>query len=238
MSDHTFKPFDQELEALGRRVAEMGGVAEKMLADAMDGLFTFDVDMARRAVASGLLLDTLRRGIEGSAIVTIAREQPVSVDLRECIAALRVASDLVRIGDRTRDIADRAVTIIGEAQSSRAFIGLKSMREVAEKQLKDVLDAYAQRDVVRARAVWFDDADLDALEDSVLRDLLTFMMEDPRNITFCAHLLFCSKNLERIGDHTTNIAETVVWMVSGERMPIERPKTRIASLSIDADRER
>jgi phosphate transport system protein len=238
MSDHTFKPFDQELEALGRRVAEMGGVAEKMLADAMDGLFTFDVDMARRAVASGLLLDTLRRGIEHSAIVTIAREQPVSVDLRECIAALRVASDLVRIGDRTRDIADRAVTIIGEAQSSRAFIGLKSMREVAEKQLKDVLDAYAQRDVVRARAVWFDDADLDALEDSVLRDLLTFMMEDPRNITFCAHLLFCSKNLERIGDHTTNIAETVVWMVSGERMPIERPKTRIASLSIDADRER
>ena len=105
------------------------------------------------------------------------------------------------------------------------------MREVAEKQLKDVLDAYAQRDVVRARAVWFDDADLDALEDLVFRDLLTFMMEDPRNIPFCTHLLFCSKNLERIGDHTTNIAETVVWMVSGERMPIERPKTKAASLS-------
>ena len=238
MSDHTFKPFDKELEALGRRVAEMGGVAEKILADATDGLFTFDVDMARRAVASGLLLDTLRRGIEESAIVTIAREQPVSVDLRECIAAFRVASDLARIGDRAKDIANRAVTIIAEARSSRAFIGLKSMREVAEKQLKDVLDAYAQRDVVRARAVWFDDADLDALEDSVFRDLLTFMMEDPRNITFCTHLLFCSKNLERIGDHTTNIAETVVWMVSGERMPIERPKTKIASLSIDADRER
>ena len=238
MSDHTFKPFDKELEALGRRVAEMGGVAEKILAAATDGLFAFDVDMARRAVTSGLLLDTLRRGIEDSAIVTIAREQPVSVDLRECIAAFRVASDLARIGDRAKDIANRAVTIIAEARSSRAFIGLKSMREVAEKQLKDVLDAYAQRDVVRARAVWFDDADLDALEDSVFRDLLTFMMEDPRNITFCTHLLFCSKNLERIGDHTTNIAETVVWMVSGERMPIERPKTRVASLSIDADRER
>ena len=238
MSDHTFKPFDKELEALGRRVAEMGGVAEKILADATDGLFTFDVDMARRAVASGLLLDTLRRGIEESAIVTIAREQPVSVDLRECIAAFRVASDLARIGDRAKDIANRAVTIIAEARSSRAFIGLKSMREVAEKQLKDVLDAYAQRDVVRARAVWFDAADLDALEDSVFRDLLTFMMEDPRNITFCTHLLFCSKNLERIGDHTTNIAETVVWMVSGERMPIERPKTKIPGLSIDADRER
>ena len=231
MSDHTFKPFDHELEALGRRVAEMGGVAEKMLADAMDGLFTFDVDMARRTIARDTLLDTLRRGIEESAIVTIAREQPVSVDLRECIAAFRVASDLERVGDRAKNIANRAVTIIGEARSSRAFIGLKSMRELAEQQLKDVLDAYAQRDVARARAVWFDDADLDALEDSVLRDLLTFMMEDPRNISFCTHLLFCSKNLERIGDHTTNIAETVVWMVSGERMPIERPKTKIAALS-------
>jgi phosphate transport system protein len=237
VSDHTFKPFDHELEALGRRVAEMGGVAEKILTDATDGLFAFDVDMVRRAAASGLLLDTLRRDIEENAIVTIAREQPVSVDLRECIAALRVASDLVRIGARARDIANRAIGIIAEARSSRAFIGLKSMREVAEKQLKDVLDAYAQGDVVRARAVWFDDADLDALEDSVFRDLLTFMMEDPRNITFCTHLLFCSKNLERIGDHTTNIAETVVWMVSGERMPIERPKTKIASPSIDADRE-
>ena len=119
MSDHTFKPFDKELEALGRRLAEMGGVAEKMLADATDGLFAFDVDRARRAVASGLLLDTLRRGIEESAIVTIAREQPVSVDLRECIAAFRVASDLVRIGDRAKDIANRAVTIIAEARSSR-----------------------------------------------------------------------------------------------------------------------
>ena len=231
MSDHTFKHFDHELEALGRRVAEMGGVAEKMLADAMDGLFTFDVDMARRTIARGALLDTLRRGIEESAIVTIAREQPVAADLRECVAAFRVASDLERIGARAKNIANRAVTIIGEARSSRAFIGLKSMRELAEQQLKDVLDAYAQRDVARARSVWFDDADLDALEDSVLRDLLTFMMEDPRNISFCTHLLFCSKNLERIGDHTTNIAETVVWMVSGERMPIERPKTKAAGLS-------
>ena len=99
MSDHTFKHFDHELEALGRRVAEMGGVAEKMLADAMDGLFTFDVDMARRTIARDTLLDTLRRGIEESAIVTIAREQPVAADLRECVAAFRVASDLERVGD-------------------------------------------------------------------------------------------------------------------------------------------
>jgi phosphate transport system protein len=237
MSDHTFRAFDNELATLGRRVAEMGGVAEKMLADAMDGLFAADVDLARRVISSDTLLDVSRRDIEERAIVTIAREQPVADDLRRCIAAIRIASDLERVGDRAKNIANRAVRIIGETHSSRAFIGLKSMRAVAEKQLKDVLEAYAQRDVARARAVWFDDADLDALEDSVLRDLLTFMMEDPRNISFCTHLLFCSKNLERIGDHATNIAETVVWMVSGERMPIERPKTKIASSSIAAHHE-
>ena len=237
MSDHTFRAFDNELATLGRRVAEMGGVAEKMLADAMDGLFAFDVDLARRVISSDTLLDVSRRDIEERAVVTIAREQPVADDLRGCIAAIRIASDLERVGDRAKNIANRAVRIIGETHSSRAFIGLKSMRAVAEKQLKDVLEAYAQRDVARARAVWFDDADLDALEDSVLRDLLTFMMEDPRNISFCTHLLFCSKNLERIGDHATNIAETVVWMVSGERMPIERPKTKIASSSIAAHHE-
>ena len=116
--------------------------------------------------------------------------------------------------------------IVGEARVPRAIIGLKSMHDVAALQLKDALDAYAQRDVERARAVWGNDVELDALEDSVFRDLLTFMMEDPRNISFCTHLLFCSKNLERIGDHTTNIAETVVYLVTGEAMPTERPKTR------------
>ncbi len=116
------------------------------------------------------------------------------------------------------------------ARVPRAIVGLKSMHELAAIQLKDALDAYAQRDVERARAVWENDADLDALEDSVFRDLLTFMMEDPRNISFCTHLLFCSKNLERIGDHTTNIAETIVYLITGEAMPMDRPKTRAQTL--------
>ncbi len=114
----------------------------------------------------------------------------------------------------------------------RAIVGLKSMHEVAAMQLKDALDAYALRDTERARAVWQNDADLDALEDSVFRDLLTFMMEDPRNISFCTHLLFCSKNLERIGDHTTNISETVVYLVTGESMPTERPKSRVPDFGV------
>jgi phosphate transport system protein len=169
-------------------------------------------------------LDLLQREIEDDAILTIARRQPMAVDLRECVAAFRIAGDLERVGDLAKSIAKRAVKIAAEARLPRAIVGIKSMHDFAAIQLKDVLDAYAQRDVERARAVWSRDVELDALEDSVFRDLLTFMMEDPRNITFCTHLLFCSKNIERIGDHTTNIAETVIYLVTGEAPSIERPK--------------
>ena len=232
MSDHTVKSYDRDLEALGRRIAEMGGVAEKMLAEAMDALSTFDVDLAHRVVSSDPRLDALQREIEENAILTIARRQPLAVDLRECIAAIRISGDIERVGDLAKNIAKRTLKIVSEARVPRAIVGLKSMHEIAAMQLKDALDAYALRDTERARAVWLNDSDLDALEDSVFRDLLTFMMEDPRNISFCTHLLFCSKNLERIGDHTTNISETVVYLVTGEAMPTERPKTRVPDFGL------
>jgi phosphate transport system protein len=232
MSDHIVKSYDRDLEALGRRIAEMGGVAEKMLAEAMDALSTFDVDLAHRVVSSDPRLDALRREIEENAILTIARRQPLAVDLRECIAAIRISGDIERVGDLAKNIAKRTLKIVSEARVPRAIVGLKSMHEIAAMQLKDALDAYALRDTERARAVWQNDSDLDALEDSVFRDLLTFMMEDPRNISFCTHLLFCSKNLERIGDHTTNISETVVYLVTGESMPTERPKSRIPDFGV------
>ena len=146
--------------------------------------------------------------------------------LRELIGSIRVAGDLERVGDLAKNIAKRAIKIGSEARVPRAVVGLRHMNEVATELLKDVLDAYAQRDADRAREVWERDVDLDALEDSVFRDLLTFMMEDPRNISFCAHLLFCSKNIERIGDHATNIAETVVYLVTGETIHSERPRGR------------
>jgi phosphate transport system protein len=234
MSDHTVKAYDRDLETLGRRIAEMGGIAEKMLTDAMDALAASDVALAQRVVQTDPRLDALQREIEENAILTIARRQPLAVDLRECIAAIRISGDLERVGDLAKNIAKRTVKIVGEARVPRAIIGLKSMHDVAALQLKDALDAYAQRDVERARAVWSNDVELDALEDSVFRDLLTFMMEDPRNISFCTHLLFCSKNLERIGDHTTNISETVVYLVTGESMPSERPKTRAAASGLDS----
>jgi phosphate transport system protein len=224
MTEHTVKAYDRELEALGRRIAEMGGLAEKMLSDAMDALSDFDVDLAHSVVGVDDRLDSLQREIEEQAIFTIAKRQPLAVDLRECIAAIRISGDLERIGDLAKNIAKRTLKLAGESRLPRAIVGLKSMHDVASAQLKDVLDAYAQRDIERARAVWSNDVELDALEDSVFRDLLTFMMEDPRNISFCTHLLFCSKNLERIGDHTTNIAETVVYLATGEAMPLDRPK--------------
>jgi phosphate transport system protein len=230
MTEHIVKSYDRDLEALGRRISEMGGVAEKMLAEAMDALSNLDVELAKQVVSSDMRLDTLQREIEDSAILTIARRQPLAVDLRECIAAIRISGDIERIGDLAKNIAKRTLKIAAEARLPRAIVGLRSMHELAATQLKDALDAYALRDVERARAVWENDADLDALEDSVFRDLLTFMMEDPRNISFCTHLLFCSKNFERIGDHTTNIAETIVYLVTGESMPMERPKTRACSL--------
>ncbi len=224
VDQHIVSSYDKELEVLGRKIAEMGGIAEQMLSQAMDALSGLDVELARTVVAKDPRLDTLQREIEDSAVLTIARRQPMALDLREIVAAIRVSGDLERIGDLAKNIAKRALKIAAEPRLPRATVGLKHMHELAAEQLKDVLDAYAQRDLERVHAVWTRDAELDALEDSVFRDLLTFMMEDPRNISFCAHLLFCSKNLERVGDHTTNIAETVHYLVTGETLPMDRPK--------------
>jgi phosphate transport system protein len=222
--EHTVKSYDRELDTLERRIAEMGGIAEKMVIEAMDALANADTLLAHQVVATDLRLDALQREIEDMTVMTIARRQPVANDLRELIGAIRIAGDLERVGDLAKNIAKRTVKVGSEARVPRAIIGLKHMNEVATELLKDVLDAYAQRDETRAREVWERDIDLDALEDSVFRDLLTHMMEDPRNISFCAHLLFCSKNIERIGDHATNIAETVVYLVTGEPMRTERPR--------------
>ena len=225
-SEHTAKAFDGDLQELTRLVAEMGGLVERMIVDSVDALIRRDVALGKRVVAADVEIDRLQHMIEERAVLTIARRQPMAVDLREIIATIRISGDLERVGDLAKNIAKRAIKIHSEMHIPRATIGLRSMHESAAILLKDVLDAYAQRDAARARAVWTHDADLDALEDSVFRDLLTFMMEDPRNISFCTHLLFVSKNIERIGDHATNIAETVVYVVTGETLPMDRPKGR------------
>ena len=224
VDQHTVRAYDKDLDLLERRIAEMGGLAEKMVIEAVDALSLGAAGLAQQVVETDSRLDALQREIEEQATLTIARRQPVAIDLREIIGAIRVAGDLERVGDLAKNIARRSVKIGAESRVPRAIVGIKHMNEFATELMKDVLDAYAQRDVERALDVWERDVDLDALEDSVFRDLLTHMMEDPRNITFCAHLLFCSKNIERIGDHATNIAETVVYLVTGSTLPTDRPR--------------
>lgn len=224
MSEHTVASYDLELSKLGDKIAEMGGIAEKMLSDAMDALVNMDETLAKKVVASDQRLDALQREVEELAILTIARRQPMAVDLREIVAAIRISGDLERVGDLAKNIGKRVVKLGSEHRISRGAVGLKHMGDLALLQLKNVLDAYTSRDSEMSKDVWLRDAELDALEDSVFRDLLTFMMEDPRNISFCTHLLFCSKNIERAGDHATNIAETVHYLVTGENLPVDRPK--------------
>ncbi|MBI3433950.1 MAG: phosphate signaling complex protein PhoU [Proteobacteria bacterium] len=224
MTEHTAKAFDADLQELGRMVAEMGGLAEKQIADALDALARRDVHFAQRIIGEDARIDALQRAIEERGILTIARRQPMAVDLREIVAALRVANDLERIGDLAKNIGKRVVALEGEFDSQRLMRGLEHMTELVLAQIKDVLDAYARRDVARAMAVWRSDEDVDAVNNSLFRELLTYMLEDPRNITACIHLLFCAKNIERIGDHATNIAETVYYMVEGRMPPDERPK--------------
>jgi phosphate transport system protein len=202
----------------------MGGLAEKMLADAVTGLVRQDNALAQTVVAADTRLDVLQREAEELAILTIARRQPMAVDLREVVSVIRIASDLERIGDMAKNIGKRTLAIGGQMQASKIVLGVQTMSDMVLGQLKDVLDAYAQGDLDKAVNVWERDGQTDALYTSLFRELLTYMMEDPRNITYCTHLLFCAKNIERIGDHTTNIAETIHYLVRGQTLTAERPK--------------
>jgi len=224
MTEHTAKAFDTDLQELTRKVSEMGGLAEREIADSIQALTRRDVDLARRVVATDPSIDTLQQEIEEKAVLTIARRQPMAVDLREIVAALRVANDLERIGDLAKNIGKRVSALDGDFNPNKLLRGVEHMASLVLAQLKQVLDAYASRDLGSALAVWKGDEQIDAMCTSLFRELLTYMMEDPRNITFCIHLMFCAKNIERMGDHATNIAETVHFMVEGRPIGDQRPK--------------
>ncbi|HXW29141.1 MAG TPA: phosphate signaling complex protein PhoU [Xanthobacteraceae bacterium] len=224
MPEHTIKAFDADLQELTRKVAEMGGLAEKQVGDAVEALAKRDVALAQRVVALDATIDALQRDIEERAVLTIARRQPMAVDLREIVGALRVSNDLERIGDLAKNIAKRVVALDGEFRPYTVIRGVEHMTDLVLGQLKTVLDSYARHDVAMAIEVWRGDEEIDGVNNSLFRELLTYMMEDPRNITFCTHLLFCAKNIERMGDHATNIAETVHYIVEGRPLPDERPK--------------
>ena len=205
-------------------VAEMGGLAEKQVADAVDALARRDTAHAQRVTAADVHIDTLQHEIEEKAVLTIARRQPMAVDLREIVSALRISNDLERIGDLAKNIAKRVIALNTEFPPPKLIRGVEHMTDLLLGQLKAVLNAYARRSVSEAMAVWRGDEEIDAVCTSVFRELLTYMMEDPRNITFCIHLLFCAKNIERMGDHATNIAETVHYMIEGKPITDQRPK--------------
>jgi phosphate transport system protein len=224
MSEHTAKAFDIDLQELTRMVAEMGGLAEKQVADSIDALVERDSDRAQRTVAADLAIDTLQREIEEKAVLTIARRQPMAVDLREIVGALRVANDLERIGDLAKNIGKRVLALDSEFHPPKLIRGVEHMGGLVLAQLKEVLDSYARHDLQKALGVWNGDEEIDSMCTSLFRELLTYMMEDPRNITFCIHLMFCAKNIERMGDHATNVAETVYYMIEGHEIADQRPK--------------
>lgn len=232
MNTHIVKSYDAEFSELDRLVGQMGGLSEKLLADSFAALERRDPRLAERAISSDHAIDQLEKQVQERAIAMIARRQPMANDLRHIMTVLKVAGDLERIGDLSKNIAKRALAVATESHPRPLMNGLGHMTELAHRQLKDALDAFAARDDAKAMAVWRGDANLDALYNSVFRELLTYMMEDPRNIGLCTHLLFGAKNIERIGDHTTNIAENIHYLVTGTVLKDDRPKNDDSSTTL------
>ncbi|GLQ79267.1 phosphate transport system regulatory protein PhoU [Mesorhizobium huakuii] len=223
-SVHIMSAFDEELKYLSKRIAAMGGHAERMVEQAVAALVNADPGLAQKVINDDAVLDEGQREIDDKAIIIIAKRQPMATDLREIVGAIRISADLERVGDLGKNVAKRVVAVTDGRQPTSLFRGLEALANLALTQLKEVLDVYASRSVDKIGFVRDRDDQIDAMYTSLFRELLTYMMEDPRNITPCTHLLFCAKNIERIGDHATNIAETIYYIVTGDQMPAERPK--------------
>ena len=224
MSRHVATAFGKELALLDNNIARMGGLAEHNLGQALDALMNHDPRLAQKVIRSDAEIDRLQADIEDLVITMIALRQPLAVDLRQIVTALKIAVDLERIGDLAKNLSKRTVLIANEQFPKQVMTGLRNMVELALAQLKDVLDAYADRDATLAMSVWRRDRNLDALYNSVYEDLHGAMVQDTQNIRFCTHLMFGAKNLERVGDHTTNIAEDVFYIVTGSTIGADRPK--------------
>lgn len=232
MIEHTSRAFDADLQELVKKIAEMGRLDDQQIAGAIEALTKRDTALARRVISADDRVDALQRDIEEKAITTIARRQPMAIDLREIVGALRISNDLERVGDLAENIAKRVMLLTDKFRIKEVMLQLQRMVHLARDQLTRVLQGYERRDIAEALDVWRKDLEIDALNTSLFRELLTYMMEDPRNITFCSHMLFCAKNIERIGDHATNIAETVYYIVEGRPLPAERPKADFTSREV------
>jgi phosphate transport system protein len=232
-AEHIIKGYGEELERLRKTVAEMGGLAESQLADAIDAVARRDSRLAARVIESDEQVDRLERELDNLAIRLLALRQPMARDLREIVAALKIAADLERIADYAANVAKRAIALT-QSPPVAPVHALPRMAKFSLLLVKDVIDAYVGRDTEKAIRVWNSDEELDAMYSSLFRELLTYMMEDPRNIGPCTHLLFMAKNIERIGDHATNIAENVCYVVRGTPLTEARPKGDQSSLEFVA----
>ena len=236
-AEHIVKSYDEELSRLNNMIVEMGGLAESQLAAAIEVVIDRDSGRAARVVADDAKVDQLERDLDNLAVRLLALRQPMARDLREIVAALKIASDLERICDYAANVAKRSIAL-AQTPPIQPVHALPRMAHLALLLVKDVIDAYIARDADKAVAVWLRDEELDDMYASLFREFLTYMMEDPRNIGPCTHLLFIAKNIERIGDHATNIAEDVYYLVHGIPLTEARPKGDKSSLEVVAPERR
>ncbi|WP_455475950.1 phosphate signaling complex protein PhoU [Bartonella sp. B17] len=222
--NHTVRSYDAELKYLESKIMQMGGHAEKMVQRSVVSIVHNDLQLATTVIADDLFLDEAERDIDEKAITIICKRQPMAVDLREIVGAIRISADLERIGDMAKNIAKRMVAISEARQPAAFYCRLETITALALNQLRDVLNAYTSRLLEHVDAVRERDDKIDTLYTALFRELLAYMAEDVHNVTVCTHLLFCVKNIERIGDHVTNIAETLHYIITGCHMSADRPR--------------
>ena len=230
-SDHIVKSYDEELTKLQNTLIAMGGMAEAQLASSIQAVVKRDSELAAEVVEADVRVDKLEKDVESLVVRLLALRQPMARDLREIVSALKIGTDLERICDYAANVAKRSIAL-NQAPVVKPAFALPRMGRLAQMLIKDVLDAYVQRDAEKAMQVWLGDEELDELYTSLFRELLTYMMEDPRSITAGTHLLFMAKNIERIGDHATNIAETIYFLIHGTPLKETRPKRDRSSSSV------
>jgi phosphate transport system protein len=234
--EHLVKSYDQELKRLRNMMTQMGGIVENQVALAADAIMQRDAASATRAVEEDPKVNALEREVEAFVIRLLALRQPVAGDLRQIVAALKITGDLERIGDYAANVAKRSI-VLAQFSLPYSLAGLAHMARLVQGQLKSIIDALGDNDTEKATEVWRSDQVVDDIYNALFRELVTYMMEDPRNITPCTHLLFIAKNLERIGDHATNIAENLYYAVKGESLPDTRPKGDTSVYAVIRPRE-
>jgi phosphate transport system protein len=230
-SEHIVRSYEEQLKRLRDMVARMGGLAERQVADAATALIRRDTELASAVVGRDGEIDALEAEIENFCVRLLALRQPMAADLRLIVAAMKVSTDIERIGDYARNAAKRAI-VVSQQPLLGSLNGFQWMAKLVQENLKDAIDALVKEDAAAAERVWGADAPVDDIYNGIFREMLTHMMEDPRNITAATHLLFIAKNFERIGDHATNIAETVHYAVLGHMLPEDRPKSDSSAYTV------